>query len=108
MQPQGHVQLLMNLLVRGMDPQAAVDSPRFCIRSAESGKGSQVAVEPGAPEQAAKELRALGHDVVVVQGHNRSEFGRAQVRAWGSVVSNGIKVLWAGSDGRGDGCAMAW
>ena len=29
-QPQGHVQVLLNML-RGFGPQAAVDAPRFCI-----------------------------------------------------------------------------
>jgi hypothetical protein len=30
MQPQGHIQVLLNML-RGMAPQSALDAPRFCI-----------------------------------------------------------------------------
>lgn len=33
MQPQGHVQVLLNML-RGFTPQAALDAPRFCISAA--------------------------------------------------------------------------
>lgn len=91
MQPQGHVQLLMNLLVRGMDPQAAIDAPRFCILGG-TGNG-MIAIEQWTSEDdeethleekgrgtsVAEELREMGHSVMLLSGHDRVEVGRAQV-----------------------------
>jgi gamma-glutamyltranspeptidase len=38
MQPQGHVQVLLNIL-RGFNVQAALDAPRFCIDAEPIGYG---------------------------------------------------------------------
>ena len=46
MQPQGHIQVLLNML-RGFTPQAALDAPRFCISA-----GSPDSVVEGAEEKA--------------------------------------------------------
>ncbi|CAN0046501.1 unnamed protein product, partial [Phaeothamnion confervicola] len=103
MQPQGHVQLLSALLDRGADAQAAVDAPRFCILDGRAN-GGRVALEDGIPPAVTSALRRMGHDVVTVEGEERSYvFGRAQV-----IVKDEAGVLWCGSDGRGDGCGIAW
>jgi gamma-glutamyltranspeptidase/glutathione hydrolase len=91
MQPQGHVQLLLNLLDFGMEPQQAVDAARFRHMG-----GLRVAVERVTPEVRAG-LEALGHDVIDWQ---RVAFGGAQViirldRGWA-----------AASDPRKDGLAV--
>lgn len=100
MQPQGHVQLLQ-FMIDGMDPQAAVDEPRFCIMDGTSG--GDVAIEEGLSEATISRLRDMGHKLRLLSGYERAMFGRAQI-IW--KYDNG--VLWTGSDGRADGCALAW
>jgi gamma-glutamyltranspeptidase/glutathione hydrolase len=39
MQPQAHLQLLINLLDHGLDPQAALDAPRWLIDRLDSAVG---------------------------------------------------------------------
>lgn len=58
MQAQGHVQLLYNLLVFGMNPQAAADAPRFRHLS-----GLRVALESPIPDSVRAALTAMGHQV---------------------------------------------
>lgn len=57
MQPQGHVQVLLNMVEFGMDPQEAIDAARFRHFS-----GTTVAIENLDPEVAAA-LEALGHEL---------------------------------------------
>ncbi len=61
MQPQGHVQVLLNLLVFGMDLQAALDAPRF-----RHFNSSRVALEAPIPESVRQALAAMGHEVVAL------------------------------------------
>ena len=102
MQPQGHVQVLSALVDDGLDPQSALDLPRFCIDVEESG--GRVALEEGIPENVVKELEILGHPVYPVRGYDRSLFGRGQVILRDAETG----VLCAGSDPRADGCAMTY
>jgi gamma-glutamyltranspeptidase/glutathione hydrolase len=100
MQPQGHVQVAVGLIDDALDPQAALDRPRFCISPATAG--GAVALEAGLPRELAGQLAALGHPVVAeVSGWERSMFGRGQV-----IRREPDGVLWGGSDPRADGCAL--
>jgi gamma-glutamyltranspeptidase/glutathione hydrolase len=100
MQPQGHVQVLSALVDDKLDPQAALDRPRFCIDVDESG--GRVAIEDGMPEETYDGLEKMGHPVYRVTGYNRALFGRGQV----ILRDPETGVLTAGSDPRADGCAM--
>lgn len=103
MQPQGHVQLTVAMVAGGLDPQAAIDLPRFCI--ADGTKGGLLQLEGGVDEKEIVKLKVMGHNLQHgVVGHARSTFGRAQIIK--RDRTNG--VLWAGSDGRADGCAIGY
>ena len=101
MQPQGHVQLMLNMIDYGMDPQAAIDAPRFCIGA--HTYGGQISLEEGIHEDVVDELRRMGHNVTLASAHERAVFGRAQI-----IQRLPSGVLWGGSDGRADGMAIGW
>lgn len=101
MQPQGHVQVLVGLLDDGLDPQAALDRPRWCLT--ESDKGWDLALENGIPAATRTRLAGMGHRVHTITGHERALFGRGQV----IVRDSESGVLWGGSDPRADGLAAA-
>lgn len=113
MQPQGHVQLLMNMEVFGMNPQQALDAPRICIGAGmpDSGAKSEVQsmtvyVEEGVEDTVVAGLKKLGHDIEVLYGHDRRMMGRGQIIRRHVDEWTGIEVYSAGSDPRGDGCAI--
>lgn len=103
MQPQGHLQLTVSLVAGGLDPQAAIDLPRFCI--ADGLRDGAVYLEAGIDISEVDKLKQKGHDLISnVVGHDRAIFGRAQI----IQRDRSTGVLWAGSDGRADGCAMGY
>ena len=108
MQPQGHVQLLLNMEVFGMNPQQALDAPRICIAADTPEEGSAadmtVYLEEGIAEETVQGLKEMGHQVEVLKEYKRSMFGRGQIirchKEEGRIIYSG------GSDPRADGCAM--
>ncbi|CAK7228449.1 hypothetical protein SBRCBS47491_006910 [Sporothrix bragantina] len=109
MQPQGHVQTLLGQLTGGLNPQQALDAPRFCIGSGMPDEGDVfaaiVSIEEGMPEETVAGLRALGHDVRVITGKARALFGRGQIIRYSKDPVEDIGLWSAGSDQRGDGGA---
>ena len=104
MQPQGHLQLLVNLLTHRMEPQTALDAPRFRIVAEESG--GRVQLEDGISDEVVSQLAALGHAVERVSDLYRAsgKLGRGQL----IVRDRESGVLWSGSDGRADGAAVGY
>ncbi len=68
-QVQGNLQLILNSLVFGMDPQQAVEAPRFATSSNVNSfyphvyYPGQLDLEDGIPERTADALRAFGHKI---------------------------------------------
>jgi gamma-glutamyltranspeptidase/glutathione hydrolase len=92
-QAQAHVQFVVELVRNGLDPQAALDRPRFRI------DGETLLLEEPLWTRA-DELSALG--LRVERGDERLAFGGGQ-----AIVKCG-GILFGGSDGRKDGCALGF
>ena len=93
MQPQGHLQVLLNLTCFGMNIQEAGEAPR--ARYDTSG----ICLEQGIPETTATNLRHRGHTLIDGLG-----FGGFQ----GVLIDFETGTLMGGSDPRKDGLALGW
>jgi gamma-glutamyltranspeptidase/glutathione hydrolase len=97
MQPQGHLQVGINLVEFGMDPQTALDAPRFNWIG-----GVDLALESQVSGEIRADLARRGHQVVA--GNTRVHFGGGQ-----SIVRDPDSwVLVGGSEPRNDGAAVGW
>ncbi len=105
-QAQANLQLVLNVLLFGMNPQRAAEAPRFSTQTLVNSfyprayKPGQLNVEPGIAESTRSELRALGHGV--------TEIGACGI---GAVVTHrdpDTGVLSAGADPRRPTYALAW
>ena len=94
MQPQGHVQVLINMIVFGMDPQEAGEAPR--VR--ETGGGA--ALESGIGPDVVEALRGMGHRIDASPGG----FGGFQ----GILIDREAGVLRGATESRKDGCAAGY
>jgi gamma-glutamyltranspeptidase / glutathione hydrolase len=106
MQPQGHLQVLSNLLDLEMDPQEALDAPRWQIvgPGRTPDPAGPVVVEDGIAGAVREALIRRGHRLKVVSGFKRLVMGGGQV----ILRDEGSGVLTGGSDCRKDGCAVGF
>ncbi len=114
MQPQGHLQVASSLLEDRLDPQSALDRHRFQLENGEPD--GKLLVEAGMDETLVDGLRTRGHRLELVDGAQRAAFGLGQVLVDASgpggattgAPAEHVQAVWAGSDPRGDGCALGF
>ena len=100
-QPQGHLQVISNMVDFGMSPQAALDALRFKI---DVTGDHHIGLEAGLDWETIEGLNKLGHRTKVVDGYDRELYGGGQVIARDPETG----VLTAGSEPRTDGAALGW
>lgn len=106
MQPQGHVQVLLNLFHFGMDPQQAGDAIRFRHDGSATptgdtmDNGGTVHLEPGLPVETIDLLAAKGHRIKITE----DGYGGYQ----GIWIDEDTGMLHGGSESRKDGCAQGY
>lgn len=94
-QPQGHVQFLCNIIDRGLNPQSALDAPRW-----RWDEGKVVRIEQDFPRYLAEELERKGHKIEIAL--DTRLFGRGQI-----IWKDG-KVLIGATEPRTDGCVASY
>lgn len=106
MQPQGHVQILCNIIDFGMNIQEAGDAPRFRhVGSSQPNGGKMedggiVYLESGISSEVIRELVRKGHRVA----HAIGVFGGYQ----GIWIDTKRGILIGASESRKDGCAIGY
>ena len=98
-QPQGHVQVLVNIIDLGMGLQQAIDAPRYRYMNARD-----VLLEDEIPATVIRQLIGLGHRRASPPGLLRSSMGGGQA----IMVDPVNKTLMGASDPRKDGLAIGY
>ena len=96
MQPQGQVQVVNNLVDFGLNPQEALDAPRWQWTG-----GKTVEVEASFDKKIVEDLKQRGHDIKVMEEF--TSFGRGQI-----IVRQPDGVYAAATEPRADGVVAAW
>lgn len=96
MQPQGHLQVAMNLIDFDMNPQSALDAPRWQFK-----KGLSVDLEDRFDMDIARDLAHRGHDISINVEPN--SFGRGQM-----IIKQENGTYVGGTESRTDGSISAY
>jgi gamma-glutamyltranspeptidase/glutathione hydrolase len=102
------VQVFLNVVEFGLDPQAAIEAPRVVTRSFQNSfwphvyQAGRVDAETRIPEAVRAELAARGHDV-----HANHPWGGVSL-VCAVAVDQATGVLAGGADPRGDCYVAGW
>ncbi len=102
MQPQGHFQVISALVDDDLNPQEALNRPRWYIQNGEPG--GELFVEEGISVKTMAALADLGHRLRPVSGMGRGVFGRGQIIRYDAFAD----VMHGGSEPRSDGQIAAF
>ena len=102
MQPQGHFQVISAMVDDDLNPQEALNRPRWMIANGEPG--GALLIEEGTPFKTLADLAARGHRIQPEAGLGRGNFGRGQIIRWDAEAG----VMHGGSEPRADGQIAAY
>ena len=97
-QPQGHLQVISNMVDLKMTPQSALDAPRFNY----DPFSGIINLEETFNEDTYEKLIKLRHDIKVLKGYEKGAFGGGQ------AINKYLNTFIAGSDPRKDGLALSY
>ena len=97
MQPQGHFQVVNAMIDDELNPQDALNRPRWQVSSGDPA--GVILIEEGYPFKTMAELARLGHSIRPVSGRARGSFGRGHI----VMRNNETGVLFGGAEPRSDG-----
>jgi gamma-glutamyltranspeptidase / glutathione hydrolase len=108
-QPQGHFQMLVNMVDLELSPQASLAAPRWQLAGPTHGVGASdfgglVQIEEGFDYRILAELAQRGHRLWPMEGYGQSDFGGGQI----IVRDSQTGVLIGGTEPRTDGAAVGW
>ncbi|NND83454.1 MAG: gamma-glutamyltransferase [Gammaproteobacteria bacterium] len=105
MQPQGHAQIIMNMVDFGMDVQAAGDAPRIHHTGSSEPTGSVMSdggvlnLETGYPYKTIRSLMRMGH---------RIQYANGPYGGYQAILKDQNGVYWGASESRKDGQAAGY
>lgn len=96
MQPQGHIQVIINSIDFNLNPQDALDAPRWMWV-----KGKTIELEKSFPSSIIQGLINKGHDIRIIE--DSINFGRGQI-----IWRDKDGILVGGTEPRADGAIAVW